>query len=93
MKNKKPKVKNINCEEATKRFNTFLDNYLKGNAREELLHHIESCSHCFDRLEFEQLLKRKINEISKTASAEEMKAKKNMEKVLSKLPALNSLIL
>ena len=87
MKNKNTTSKNINCEEATKRFNIFLDNYLKGKAREELLQHIESCSHCFERLEFEQLLKRKINKISKTASTDEMKAKKNIEKVLSKLLA------
>jgi len=32
-------------------------------------------------------LKRKINKISKTASIDEMKAKKNIEKVLSKLLA------
>ena len=92
MKNKKTAIKKINCEEATELLNIFLDNYLKGKAREELMQHIESCSHCFERLEFEQLLKRKINKISNAASEDEMKAKKNIEKVLTKMLASNTIM-
>jgi hypothetical protein len=91
MNRKKTTIKKINCKEAVKRFNDFIDNYLKGkgNAREELMQHIESCSHCFERLEFEQLMKRKINKLGKSASVNELKAKENIETVISKLLTVN----
>lgn len=61
MKNKKEK--SINCEEAVKRFNDFMDNYLKGKPREELVNHISECRHCFERFEFEQMLKSKVRQL------------------------------
>ena len=63
MKNKKEKVNDINCEEAVTRFNDFIDNYLKGKSREELVNHISECRHCFERFEFEQLLKSRVNQL------------------------------
>lgn len=82
----KKKIENqINCVEATNRFNDFLDNYIKGKARQELLHHIETCRHCFERLEFEQLLKMKIRSLDKLSSASSKQAKKEIEVILSKI--------
>ena len=66
MKNNKEKVKAINCEEAVAHFNDFIDNYLKGKSREELIIHISECRHCFERVEFEQLLKSKVYQLPKS---------------------------
>lgn len=63
MKNNKEKVSAINCKEAVTRFNDFMDNYLKGKSREELVNHISECRHCFERFEFEQLLKSKVHQL------------------------------
>lgn len=66
MRNIKEKVKAINCEEAVTRFNDFMDNYLKGKSRDELVKHISECRHCFERFEFEQLLKSKVHQLPKS---------------------------
>ena len=65
MKKNKKEIKPLNCEEAVTRFNDFMDNNLKGKSREELVKHISECRHCFDRFEFERLLKSKVQQISK----------------------------
>jgi len=64
MKNENKRVQSINCEQAVARFNDFMDNYLKGKAREELLKHFSECRDCMDRFEFEQLLKSKVHQLS-----------------------------
>lgn len=66
MKKNKEEIKTINCEEAVSRFNDFMDSYLKGKARKELVNHISECRHCFDRFEFEKLLKSKVQHLSKS---------------------------
>ncbi|MBI5914543.1 MAG: hypothetical protein HY842_04140 [Bacteroidetes bacterium] len=63
MKKNKEAAKAINCEEAVMSFNDFIDNYLKGKARDELVKHISECRHCFERFEFEQLLKSKVHQL------------------------------
>jgi len=83
-KTKKKIANQIDCAEATKRFNDFMDNYIKGKAREELLQHIETCRHCFERIQFEQLLKSKVNSLGKTSSSGAKQAKKEIEVILSK---------
>jgi len=75
----------INCEEATRRFDDFIDNYIKGKAKEELIQHIADCRHCFERIEFEQMLKTKISSLRKPASTNENSNKKQLEKILSKI--------
>ncbi len=65
MKKKKPEEKKINCADAVARFNDFMDNYLRGKARQELINHIAECRHCLERFEFEQLLKSKVHILSK----------------------------
>jgi hypothetical protein len=66
MNNKKEKSSTINCEEAVSRFNDFMDNYLKGKSRDELVNHISECRHCLERFEFEQLLKSKVHQLPKS---------------------------
>jgi hypothetical protein len=82
MKNKKKELAKINCEEAVARFNDFMDNYLKGRAREELVHHIAECRDCMERFEFEQLLKSKVNELS---GSEDKAMRKKIEELIASL--------
>ena len=83
MNNNKEKVKAINCEEAVTRFNDFMDNYLKGKSREELISHISECRHCFERFEFEQLLKSKVHQLPKSKRNNPLISK--VEKLISSL--------
>jgi hypothetical protein len=82
MKNKKSEVAAIRCEEAVARFNDFMDNYLKGTEREELVNHIAECRNCMERFEFEQLLKSKVHELS---GSEDKEMKKRIEKLIASL--------
>ena len=75
----------IDCNEAVKRFNDFLDNFLKGKERKELVNHISTCRQCFDRLEFEQMLKAKIATLGSNAEDDKQKAKRQIEEILSKV--------
>lgn len=79
----KNKMVLIDCEEAVRRFNDFLDNYLKGKRREELMNHLSNCKHCFDRLEFDQLLKSKIAALGHTHNVDKVQARKQIEDILS----------
>jgi len=82
MKNKKNEVVAIRCEEAVARFNDFMDNYLKGRAREELIKHIAECRNCMERFEFEQLLKSKVHELGRS---EDKAMKKKIENLIASL--------
>ena len=82
---KKKEITPIDCNEAVRRFNDFLDNFLKGRERKELVHHISTCRQCFDRLEFEQILKAKIGALGSNAENDKQKAKKQIEEILSKV--------
>lgn len=66
---KKPDVtvKKIDCEQSIKRVFDYIDGYLKNNKRLEVEKHIETCRHCFERYEFEKLLKKRLR-TSKTDS-------------------------
>ena len=85
MKNPQKKAAKIDCDEAARRFNDFIDNYIKGKAKEELVHHIADCRHCFERIEFEQMLKAKIASLGKPKSAGEKATKKHIKTILSKI--------
>ena len=82
MKKKNKEVQSINCEQAVARFNDFIDNYLKGKAREELLKHFSECKDCMDRFEFEQLLKSKIHQLS---GSDDPDMKEKIEKLIASL--------
>ncbi|MEO6130437.1 MAG: hypothetical protein ABIQ02_01225 [Saprospiraceae bacterium] len=83
MKKKKPETNAINCKEAVTRFNDFMDNYLKGIAREELIAHISECKHCLERFEFEQMLKTKVSQLSKNPGDKTLVTR--IEKMLASL--------
>lgn len=53
-------IKEMTCAEAAKWFNDYVDGYLNELPAEEFNQHIETCRHCRDRLEFEQMLKAKV---------------------------------
>ena len=82
MQNKKNVVTAIRCEEAVARFNDFMDNYLKGRTRVELIKHIAECRDCMERFEFEQLLKSKVHELG---ISEDKAIKKKIEKLIASL--------
>lgn len=82
MKNKNKEVESINCEQAVARFNDFMDNFLRGKAREELLKHFSACKDCMDRFEFEQLLKSKVHQLSRS---DDFAMKKKIEKLIASL--------
>ena len=86
-KTQNKKIAPINCDEAASRFNDFIDNYIKGKLREELVQHLADCRHCFDRIEFEQMLKTKISSLGKTTAPDEKAANNQMEEILSKIYA------
>ena len=82
MKKKKTEVKTIKCEEAVARFNDFLDDYLKGKSRKELVKHISECRDCMEKYEFEQLLKSKVHQL---AATDDNAMKEKMEKLMASL--------
>ncbi len=62
--------KNISCEEALKRVFDYIDNHLEGISKNEFEDHIEKCRHCFDRVEFEKLLKSRLRALKYKESSE-----------------------
>jgi hypothetical protein len=82
MKKKNKGVESINCEQAVARFNDYMDNFLKGKAREELLKHFSECKDCMDRFEFEQLLKSKVHQLS---GSDDPAMKEKIEKLITSL--------
>ncbi len=84
-KNQIKKIAAIDCDEAAKRFNDFLDDYLRGSAKDELMNHIADCRHCFERIEFEQMLKTKISTLSNATSPDRKATKIQLEKIISKI--------
>lgn len=75
MKTQKNSPKNIGCDEAIKRIFSYIDDHLQGKSREELEHHLEACRHCFDRVEFEKLLKSRLSRLHVDPSSEELRKK------------------
>ncbi len=73
MKTSTQHIKAINCDEALKRVFDFIDDHLRGKARAELEHHLETCRHCFDRVEFEKRLKSRLRKLNVEASAETLR--------------------
>jgi len=67
---KKSGHKNISCLEALKRVFDYIDNHIEDTSRNEFEHHIEKCRHCFDRVEFEKLLKYRLRALKHKKSSE-----------------------
>jgi len=71
--NNKNKVKTFSCEQAIKLVFRFIDDELRGNHRAELEHHLETCRHCFDRVEFEKLLKSRLRQLNVGGSSKKLR--------------------
>jgi hypothetical protein len=82
MKKKIKEVLSIDCEQAVSRFNDYMDNYLKGKTREELLKHLSECKDCMERFEFEQLLKSKVHQL---VESDDIDAKEKIQKLIASL--------
>lgn len=63
---------NIGCEEALKRVFDYIDHHLDEASRKELEQHMETCRHCFDRVEFERLLKARIGKLQPRLSSQRL---------------------
>lgn len=73
MKHSTPKP--ISCEQALKRVFDFIDGQLKDRSREELEQHLAVCRHCFDRVEFEKLVKTRLGKLRKQTDSAELRKK------------------
>ena len=51
----------LECEQAIKMILEYLDKELSGHEHEAMDAHLETCRSCFSRLEFEKMLKGKMN--------------------------------
>lgn len=75
MKTQKNLPANISCDEAIKRIFGYIDDHLQGKPRAELEHHLEACRHCFDRVEFERLLKSRLSKLHVDPTSEKLRKK------------------
>jgi anti-sigma factor (TIGR02949 family) len=66
-------LKNINCNEAFYQVFDYIDNYLKDKSRTEFERHLETCKHCFDRVEFEKLLKARLRSLQPTTVSDRLR--------------------
>lgn len=57
---KTEKRKDIDCREALTMISAYLDREDNPADHDDLERHLESCQHCFDRVEFERLLKNRL---------------------------------
>jgi mycothiol system anti-sigma-R factor len=73
--NETESIKNISCDEAIQRIFSFIDNALENAPRAELEHHLETCRHCFDRVEFEKLLKSRLQKLKTETKSETLRKK------------------
>lgn len=71
--NNKKTVKSISCEQAIKLVFSYIDDELRGKHRAELEHHLETCRHCFDRIEFEKLLKSRLRGLNVGGSSKRLR--------------------
>jgi anti-sigma factor (TIGR02949 family) len=54
------KARDIDCQEALKLVAAYVDKQAADDDTLDLEKHLESCHHCFDRVEFEKLLKNRL---------------------------------
>lgn len=73
---------NLNCEEVLKKLFDYIDGEIDGMEAEALEVHLRDCRHCFDRVEFERLLKNRIRALKKEESSQALKEK--IEKIIDR---------
>jgi mycothiol system anti-sigma-R factor len=73
----------MDCEQALARIFELVDHELKGEEREAMQHHVDTCKSCFSRVEFERRLKGKLKALreGETSAA----ARERIEKLLKTL--------
>lgn len=72
---KRRKAQQISCEEALRRVFDFVDGALQDASLAEMRAHMEMCRHCFDRTEFERLLKARIAKLKRSPASGELRAR------------------
>jgi anti-sigma factor (TIGR02949 family) len=77
------KVNPIDCEQALMRIFELIDHELKGEDRQAMQHHIDTCKSCFSRVEFERRLKDKLKGLRDADTTAE--ARERIEKLLKAL--------
>ena len=55
--------KKLECEQAIKMILEYLDKELPGNDQNAMDAHLETCRSCYSRMEFEKMLKGKVNSL------------------------------
>jgi len=66
---------NISCEEAIELIAMQLDKSAGDVERLALERHLKTCRHCFDRLEFEKLVKDRLTRMKADISSEQLERK------------------
>ena len=77
------KIRPIECEEALSRIFELVDHELKGDEREVMQHHVDTCKSCFSRVEFERRLKAKLKGLRDAQT--DNSARERIEKLLKTL--------
>jgi len=68
-------IKDINCSEALKLVTAYVDRQSGEKDARTLEKHLESCKHCFDRVEFEKLFKERMKGLKLDVSSMKLTAK------------------
>ncbi|MBI2839081.1 MAG: zf-HC2 domain-containing protein [Acidobacteria bacterium] len=69
------KAKQLNCQEALRKVFDFVDGALEGVSLVEMRTHLATCRHCFDRAEFERLLKARMARLKANPASGELRAR------------------
>ena len=75
-------VNEISCSEAIARVAEYIDQHSGNMDTAALEHHIERCRKCFDRVEFERMLKNRLAAIRKPLNSETLR--RSVESLLEK---------
>lgn len=77
------KIRPIECEQALSQIFELIDHELKGEEREVMQHHVDTCKSCFSRVEFERRLKAKLKGLHDAEAS--ASARQRIEKLLKTL--------
>lgn len=78
MKNDLSHSKPISCEEAIKHIFDYIDKQLSSSTLQELEHHLETCRHCYDRVEFEKMIKTRLKNLHHQINSDDLMKKINL---------------
>ena len=72
----------LNCEEVLKKLFDYIDFELDSDDAQLLEMHLRDCRHCFDRVEFERLLKNRMRNLQKEKSSQSLQER--IEKIINR---------